>query len=276
MPLSSAVTATIASLVLRQRMIPSAPDRLQLTSADLRAAIKQAGPTAGLLRIIFGHAITAHALAYAGVRYLCQGDDVREAYRRMTTAEFARLNARQAWANWRTIPRNLHGHLPIHRPVVVVDLCCGKGDSTSALAWWLPAGSRIIGIELDQRFAKIASANIYRNRAGAVIPVTIHTGSVLEPFRDHHGDHCDDRSVDLVHAIGSIGCHFSQDQTAVIFRECDRVLRDDGFALLDTGKAGTSATQLTRLAHERGFVVVRRSRSWLFDRYEQLVVRRAA
>lgn len=251
-------------------------DRLRLSKADLASAIATAGPAADLPTIILEHAVTSLMLACAGVRYLCQGAAVRDAYRRMTTAEFARINARQAWANWRVIPRNLHGNLRIDRPVAALDLCCGMGDSTRVLAWWLPAGSSIVGMELDPRFAAAASASSYRNRDGDIIPVTIQRASVLEGFRDRHGARCADRSLDLVHAIGSVGCHFTPEQTAVIVRECDRVLAEDGIALLDCGHAGTPAHELIRLARAHGFTVTGRARSWWFDRYEQLVLRRAA
>ena len=251
-------------------------DRLQVSKADLDGAIAAAGPTSDLPTIILEHAMTSLTLTFAGVRYLCQGAAVREAYRRMTTAEFARINARQAWANWRVIPRNLHGNLRIDRPIAALDLCCGMGDSTRTLAWWLPAGSTIVGMELDPRFAAAASAYSYHNRDGDIIPVTIQRASVLDGFRDRHGVRCADRSLDLVHAIGSVGCHFTPEQTAEIVRECERVLADDGVALLDAGQAGTSAQELTRLAQAHGFVVTGRARSWWFDRYEQLVLRRAA
>ncbi|MBA3697406.1 MAG: class I SAM-dependent methyltransferase [Planctomycetes bacterium] len=251
-------------------------DRLVVSQADLACAIAAAGPTTGLPTIIKEHALTSLMLACAGVRYLCQGAAVRDAYRRMTTAEFGRINARQAWANWRVIPRNLHGNLRIDRPSRVLDLCCGMGDSTRALAWWLPAGSFIVGMELDPRFAEAASAFRYRNRDGEIIPASIQRTSVLEGFRDCHGTRCADGSVDLVHAIGSIGCHFTPEQTAVILAECARVLADDGFAMLDAGRAGTSPKELTHVAQAHGFTVIGRARSWRFDRYEQLVLRRTA
>src|SRR5688572_13774678 len=95
--------------------VPS--DRLRVSKVDLDSAIAAAGPTADLPTIVLEHALTSLTLAFAGIRYLCQGAAVREAYRRMTTAEFTRINARQAWANWRVIPRNLHGNLRIDRPV---------------------------------------------------------------------------------------------------------------------------------------------------------------
>lgn len=274
MSLSSVLPAIVPS-VPRRKPQAIRDNRLRIAPADLASAIALAGPTTSLLTIIWEHALTSMKLAVGGVRHLCCGAAANDAYRRMTTSEFSHINARQAWANWRTIPGNLHGNLPTDRPLLVVDLCCGMGDSTRTLAWWLPAGSQIIGIEVDPRFAAAASASTYRNRAGQVIAVSVRPASVLDGFRDHHGERLADQAVDVVHAIGSIGCHFTPEQTAIIVQECDRVLSADGFALLDTGRAGTSAPELERLAGAHGFMVTGRRRSWWFDRYEQLVLRRA-
>lgn len=265
----------LSPAVPSRRPAPEA-HRLQVSEAEIVQAIAVAGPTTSLATIIAEHAFTTANLALAGVRYLCQGEAARDAYRRMTPAEFTRINARQAWANWRTIPRNLRGQLPTDRPLTVLDLCCGTGDSTHVLAWWLPSGSQIVGMELDPRFAASASAQTYRNRHGEIIPVTVRRASILDGFCDHTGARQADGSVDVVHAIGSIGCHFTPDQAAIIVDECARVLKRDGMALLDTGSAGTSEQDLTAIANQRAFQVVGRSKSWWLDRYVQLVLRRAA
>ena len=250
--------------------------RLQVSASDLAAAIAIAGPRMSLPAIITEHAFTTVNLAFAGIRYLCQGDAARKTYQCMTTAEFVRINARQAWANWRTIPRNLHGQLPIDRPLIVVDLCCGMGDSTHVLAWWLPRGSQIVGIELDPRFAAAAAGQTYRNRHGDIISVSVRRASVLDGFGDHTGARLLDGTVDVVHAIGSIGCHFTPAQTTIIVDECARVLKDDGMALLDAGEAGTNEQELVAIANQHALQVHGRSRSWSLDRYVQLVLRRAA
>lgn len=265
------LSSTIAS-----RRTKSDADRLQVSAADLADAITKAGPALSLPAIIAEHALTTVNLARAGVRYLCQGEAARVAYQRMTTDEFVRINARQAWANWRTIPRNLHGNLPIDRPLTVLDLCCGTGDSTHVLAWWLPTGSHIVGMELDPRFATAASAQTYRNRHGDIIPVTVRRASVMDGFCDHTGARLGDATVDVVHAIGSIGCHFTPAQAAIIVDECARVLKSEGMALLDAGSAGTNEQDLTAIASQRAFQVIGRSKSWWFDRYVQLVLRRVA
>ncbi len=251
-------------------------DRLQVSAQDLDVAIAAAGPTTSLPTIVVQHAMTTVTLALGGIRYLCRGDAAREAYKRMTTAEFIRINARQAWANWRTIPRNLQGQLPVNRPLTVIDLCCGTGESTQVLAWWLPSGSQIVGMEIDPRFAAAAAAQTYRNRHGDIIPVSVRRASILDGFCDHNGARCLDATVDVVHAIGSIGCHFTPAESAIIMQECARVLKSDGIALLDAGAAGTSERTLATIAEQHDFQVDRRSKSWWLDRYVQLVLRRAA
>lgn len=258
------------------RRSSSSDGRLRVSAADLAAAIAAAGPRASLPAIVMAHAVASARLALRGVRYLVQGSQVEEVYRRMTTDDFQCINARQAWANWRTIPRNLHGNLPVDRPLAVLDLCCGTGDSLRTLAWWLPRGSHLVGMEADARFAAYASTMSYRNRTDDPIAVTVHQASVLDGFRDHHGGRCADQAFDVVHAIGSIGCHFTPAQAETIVGECARVLAPGGFALLDAGRPGTPAATLSALAIRHGLQVTGRSRSWWFDRYEQLVLRRVA
>src|SRR4029079_11853434 len=83
-----------------------------------------------------------HSRATAPARVLA-------AYAAMTHAEFDAINGRQDWANWRTIPRALHGHLP-DRPLRVLDLGCGTGSSTRVLAFYCPLGSHITGYEIAE------------------------------------------------------------------------------------------------------------------------------
>lgn len=258
------------------RRIPLASDRLHISPAELGAAVAAGAPASSLPAIVLSHALTALRLACGGVRYLVRGPVVGDVYRRMTPSQFACINARQAWANWRTISRNLSGNLPLRRPLSVIDLCCGTGDSTRVLAWWLPPGSRVIGVELDARFAAIASARTYRNRAGEPIPVTVRQASVLSDFRDPAGGRLADGAVDVVHAIGSLGCHFSAEDSGTIVRECARVLASDGLALLDAGPHGTTESELIALGRRHGLAPIGRSRSWWFDRYVQLVMRKSA
>jgi SAM-dependent methyltransferase len=248
---------------------------LEIDRAALSHALTMAGCKRSLLSILIRHTLTSARLALAGVRYMQLGTTATsESYSRMTMDEFASINGRQAWANWRTIPSSLSGRLPADRPLRVIDLCCGTGESTSALAWWLPAGSTILAYEQDARFASFAQSRPYQNRRGDVIEVTVRRSSVLEKFCDGTGCPCANGSVDVVHSIGSLGCHFSADESRFIVRECKRVLVSGGFAFLDAGKAGTSAGQLTAMALNAGLIPDGRARSWWFDRYVQLSLRK--
>jgi SAM-dependent methyltransferase len=250
---------------------------LEIDRRTISDAHRMAGCAQSLLGIIVRHACTSTRLALSGVRYMQQGSMATSAsYSRMSTAEFACINGRQAWANWRTIPQNLSGRLPLDRPLRVIDLCCGTGESTQVLAWWLPRGSTIVAYEQDGRFAMSAQSRTYRNRWGHPISVSIRQTSVLETFCDPEGDPYETGSIDIVHAIGSLGCHFSPDESRLIVRECARVLVGGGYAFLDAGRAGTTADRLTSLASEAGFLLEGHSKSWWLDRYVQLALRKPA
>src|SRR5207249_2627339 len=70
------------------------------------------------------------ALARRGIHFRAtEPAQIAAAYAAMSDAEFAGVNARQDWANWRTIPRCLSGRVP-DRPLRVLDLGCGTGSST--------------------------------------------------------------------------------------------------------------------------------------------------
>jgi SAM-dependent methyltransferase len=248
---------------------------LEVDRAALCHALTMAGCKRSLISILIRHAFTSLRLAWAGVRYMQLGSTATfESYSRMTPAEFTCINGRQAWANWRTIPLSLAGRLPVDRPLRVMDLCCGTGESTSALAWWLPGGSTILAYEQDARFASFAQSRLYENRWGDPIEVTVRRSSVLEKFCDCTGCPCENGSVDIVHSIGSLGCHFSPNESWFIVQECKRVLVSGGFAFLDAGKAGTSAGELTAMALNAGLIPDGMAKSWWFDRYVQLALRK--
>lgn len=250
---------------------------LQIDRRTISDAHQMTGCSQSLMGIIVRHACTSARLALSGVRYMQQGSAATsETYSRMTTAEFSCINGRQAWANWRTIPQSLSGRLPVDLPLRVIDLCCGIGESIRVLAWWLPQGSTIIAYEQDARFAASAQVRTYRNRHGDTIPVTVRQASVLETFCDPAGEPYENDSIDIVHAIGSLGCHFSPDESRVIVRECARVLVTGGYAFLDAGRAGTSASRLSMLASEAGLQFEGQCKSWWLDRYVQLALRKPA
>lgn len=191
------------------------------------------------------------------------------AYTAMEIGEFTAINARQAWANWRTIPRNLSGKLP-NRPIFAIDLCCGTGDSTEVLVWYCPVGSHIHGLEYNPAFVAAARRRRFLNRIGRDVHTTFIAQSVLEAFCDDRGDRLPNACADLVNASGAIGCHFDHQATARLAAECRRVLRPGGLALIDSGPEGTSRAALRRIFTELGFAYSGEARSCPFDRMWQL------
>src|SRR5205085_6414642 len=109
---------------------------------------------------------TERALARRGVQFRATSfDKVVAAYAAMSQSEFDAINGPQDWANWRTIPRALSGHVP-DRPLRIIDLGCGTGSSTQVLAWYAPAGSYLTGYELAEPLLGFARRRFYRNRTG--------------------------------------------------------------------------------------------------------------
>jgi SAM-dependent methyltransferase len=196
-----------------------------------------------------------------------------EAYGQMQLREFQAINARQAWANWRTIPRNLAGRAP-QRPVLALDLCCGIGDSTEVLAYYCTPGSTIVGLEFNPMFVRAARLRRYRHASGVDANVSFIIQNVLETFRQDDHARVAPESVDLINASGAIGCHFDATATAIIARECERVLKPNGLAFIDAGPEGTGSDDLMSLFAQHGFRPVHRARSCIVDRYWQICLRK--
>jgi SAM-dependent methyltransferase len=199
----------------------------------------------------------------------------RAGYLAMSAGEFEGVNARQRWANWRTIPRGLDGACPA-RPQLALDLCCGTGDSTAVLAWHLPEGSRIIGLEFQPEFVEQARTRSYAHAGGGAAEVSFRAQSVLERFRDADGGELAAGSIDLANSSGAVGCHFHADATAVLAAEIARVLRPGGLALIDAGEDGTPPAEVERIFAALGFALLRSSKSCRVDRYRQLCLRKSA
>jgi SAM-dependent methyltransferase len=195
------------------------------------------------------------------------------AYDAMAVDDFRLVNIRQAWANWRTIPRNLNGILPA-RPVFALDLCCGIGDSSAVLGWYCSPGSEVVGLDWQPEFVREARRRSYRNYAGGAAEVRFRAQSVLDTFCDADDVPLADGSVDLVNAGGAVGCHFAAADTIRLARECRRVVRSGGWALIDSGPDGTSAKQLKAIFAEQGFEYRGRARSCPLDRFVQLRLRK--
>lgn len=203
-----------------------------------------------------------------------ENDVARRAYLAMSPSEFEGINARQRWANWRIVPRNLDGRLP-SRPVRAIDLCCGVGHSTEVLAFYLSPGSEILGLEFNPEFVETARRREYRDENGDPAQVRFRVQSVLETFRQSDGTAVPAASVDLVNSCGAIGCHFDRAVTATLLDEVARVLRPGGLAMLDSGADGTTTDELIALAKARGFDTLHQVRSCPFDRFVQVCLRRS-
>ena len=238
------------------------------------AEVKHAGP-GNLPAVIWRQWRTERALTKRGVRFRsCDPAEVEAAYAAMTAAEFDAINGRQAWANWRTIPASLDGLLPRSfpggGPLRAVDLGCGTGGSTAVLAWCLPGGGEIVGIEFAAPLARVARGRDYPNRTGRRCSVRFAVGSARGPFTTSSGATLADASVDLVNASGVVGHHLEGEDLAACLDETARVLRPGGVAALDPGPTASAATLAAGL-EARGFRFARRTRSNPLDRCGQVV-----
>jgi SAM-dependent methyltransferase len=234
-------------------------------------ARRAAGPivVAFVRQLVYEHLV----LGRRGVRFRSRdADAVRAAYSAMSADEFDGINARQRWANWRTIPANLREHVN-GRPFAAVDLCCGAGHSTEVLAHVLPPGSRILGLDVSPSLVAAARRRRYADAQGRTVAARFRVQSVLEPFRELDGRLVGAASVDLVHSSGAVGSHFEPDATRRLLVEIKRVLRPGALALIDAGPGGTSPKRLEELVAEAGFDVCRRARSCALDRYWQYCCR---
>jgi SAM-dependent methyltransferase len=204
-----------------------------------------------------------------------ENDAAVRAYCAMSPTEFEAINARQRWANWRVIPRNLDGRLP-SRAAKAVDLCCGIGHSTDVLAFYLSPGSEVLGLEYNPEFVETARGRDIRDENGDSARVRFRAQSVLETFREPDGTPVATDSVDLVNSSGAVGCHFDRSATATLLAEVHRVLRPGGLATIDSGPDGTTTDELIAAARAAGFTVLNQARSCIFDRFVQVCLRKDA
>lgn len=195
------------------------------------------------------------------------------AYRGMTVAEFEDINARQRWANWRTIPRNLHGRLP-DRPCRALDLCSGVGDSTEVLARCLPTGSEILGLECSAEFVQRARGRIYRDGAGRSVKAEFRVQSVLEPFRDASGARLPDASVDLVNCCGALAINFNAREISALAAEISRVVRAGGLAAIDSPASCSGKERMVRVFSRHHFEALGSAQSCFLDRFSHICFRR--
>lgn len=229
----------------------------------------------GLAALCLRQAWAELVVSLAGRLRFRESENARavRAYCAMSVAEFEGVNARQRWANWRTIPRSLHGRLPA-RPCRAVDLCAGVGDSAEVLACYLPEGSEVLGLEYNPEFVRRARGRTYRDAAGRPVRASFRAQSVLETFRDESGERLAGASVDLVNCCGAIALNFSEEQIAALSAEVARVLRPGGLAAIDAPAAAGGRERMIRLFGGRRFEVLGSARSCFLDRFAQVCFRR--
>lgn len=234
----------------------------------------RAGPPASpLLVICWRQWRTERALRRRGLDFRTT-DPVRlqQAYAAMTPAEFAAINGRQEWANWRTLPRLLQGRLP-QRPLRVLDLGCGTGSSTQVLAYCCPPGSQVTGYEMIPALLEVARQRTYCHCSGQPVAVTFCCQAITEPLRQPEGTLVPAQSVDLVNASGLVGHHLTAATFAPLLAELQRVLAPAGWLALDVGPT-LPARQLRSLLEAAGFRFLARRRSWLLDPTGQMLFQR--
>jgi SAM-dependent methyltransferase len=197
---------------------------------------------------------------------------VGAAYAAMSNEEFDAINGRQDWANWRTIPGALSGHVP-DQPLRVLDLGCGTGGSTRVLAFYCPAGSHITGYEIAPALVDVARRRTYLHRSGAPALVFFYCQGMTESLRANDGVLIADHSVDLVNASGVVGHHLTPQTVGPLVKELCRVVRPGGVALLDVGPT-LGDEELTNVFTVAGFRRLGRSRSWALDPTGEVVFQR--
>lgn len=203
-------------------------------------------------------------LARRGVRFRdTEAHAAAAAYAAMTEEEFCAINGRQDWANWRTIPRALSGHVP-DRPLRVLDLGCGAGSSTQVLAFYCPAGSLLSGYEMAEPLLALARRRDYRQRGGESARVDFVCQGITQTLRQTDGRPVPDGSVDLVNASGIVGHHLTPATFVALRAELVRLLGPDGVALLDIGPT-LRGVALRPLLTEAGFHYLGHYKSWFWD-----------
>jgi SAM-dependent methyltransferase len=223
-----------------------------------------------LLRICWRQWWTEHALSRHQVHFrLAEPQACAAAYAAMTPDEFDAINGRQDWANWRTIPRALRGHVP-DRLLRILDLGCGTGSSTRVLAWYAPGGSHITGYELAEPILAFARRRTYRQRHGHRVRVDFVCQGVTETWRQPDGSAVPAASVDVVNASGIVGHHLNVTTLPPLIDELRRVSVPDGIAMLDVGPS-LPGPELRRLMEAAGFSYQGHYRSGWWDPTGEMV-----
>lgn len=249
-------------------------DALTFSHGRIRQVAREHGPAGNVISQYLKQGWLETRLRWRGRGFFRSNDNQRavQGYAALQPADFQTINAIQRWANWRTIPRNLSGRIT-SQPLMALDLCSGTGDSTRVLACYLPAGSRILGMEIDPRFVDQARRGSYVSFDHQPQDVRFVVQDVLAPFRDSHGQLIDDRSVDLINVSGAVAVHFDKQSTQALAAQCARVMQPGGLALVDSGYEGASPRVVRNSFEQQGFVMEHKARSCFVDMSWQLCLR---
>jgi SAM-dependent methyltransferase len=201
-------------------------------------------------------------------------EKLASAYSAMDSHGFQAINGRQEWANWRTIPLSLSGNIPNH-PLFLIDLGCGIGASTEVLAYYLPLGSEILGIELNPQFVQIASERTFFHQSHSSIKTTFSCQNLQERFRSPSYEVVSAETVDYINSSGVVGHHFNRTQFQLLTQELKRVLRPQGVLALDVGPT-LSQAQMRSILEPLGFSFLKRVRCSFFDPYGQALFKKQA
>jgi SAM-dependent methyltransferase len=248
---------------------PTEPAVAMLTIAEHE--IRRHGP-GRILSVCWRQWRTERAQARRGIHFRdTDPARVAAAYAAMSAAEFDAINGRQDWANWRTIPRALSGHVPA-RPLQVLDLGCGTGGSTRVLAFYCPPDSHITAYEFAEPLLAIARRRAYLRRDGEAANIDFVCQSITETLRQADGTPVPAHTVDLVNASGIVGHHLNPQSVGALIAELQRVLRPAGIAMLDVGPTLPGPT-LRSILGKVGFGYLGRYRSWFGDSTGEMVFR---
>jgi SAM-dependent methyltransferase len=200
-------------------------------------------------------------------------DEVKKAYGSMNDVGFQMINARQEWANWRTIPRSMSGRIP-RRPIKILDVGCGAGTSSEILALYLPAGSSILGIDLTPSLIEIAKQKSYKNTDGDAIKTEFLVQPATETIRMHDGSPLPDESIDYVNTSGVVGHHLTTSQLEAFASEIHRILKKKAYAAIDSGP-NLKKEQIVPILMHHGFLFEKRIKAFWIDPRGQLIFQKA-
>ncbi|TVR46348.1 MAG: class I SAM-dependent methyltransferase [Planctomycetota bacterium] len=241
------------------------PPLLRIGSLPRHRVSQQFGPPGGPLLVGLRQFWGERKSQRLGAHFRSHDNALAEAaYTRMDGRLFRAINARQAWANTRAIPKTLHRRAP-RRPLRAIDLASGDGAASAVLAAHLAPGSTVIGLEYAAALVSLASAR-------AQVPgrrTVFHHTSILEPWLNEAAEVLHPGQVDWVNCSGALAHHFTPPQLATIAAECARVLRPGGWAVVDArcphGRDAVGQAFLGAGLQLRGH-----ERSCILDRYPQL------